>query len=322
MNCKHCKSENTIKYGKSNGHQIYLCKDCHTRFKDDESLPHMKVPAKLVTSALNMYYEGMSIKAIARTLKQEHEIEPSTATIYEWIQKYTQYALDSIKDYKPNPENIGDRWISDETVIEVDGNNVWLWDIIDDKTRFLLATRVTGSRKTVDAQLLIDKAIKTAGKEPKYVVTDSLSAYLDVSYGKDGEHLQAGIARGDDNTQKIERWHSTLKMRTKTMRGLKNIDSAIEFIDGFLVHYNYLRPHRALDGMTPAQAAGIDYPYKNWKEIIHNYKPSKHISREHKPRGSLRLQNIEFGRMHNKKRRQRQTKKVSQTTSVGITKGR
>jgi len=322
MNCKNCHSDNTIKYGKLGDIQLYKCKDCHTKFKSDDSLFHMKVPANLVTSALNMYYEGMSIKAIARNLKQEHGTMPSTATIYEWIQKYTQYATDSIKDYKPNPKKIGDIWIADETMIQIDGNNVWLWDILDDKTRFLLATKISGSRKTQDAQTLIDKAIRTAGKEPKQVLTDSLAAYLDVNYGKDAEHIQAGIARESEHTQKIERFHSTLKTRTKVMRGLKNIDSAIEFLDGWLVHYNYLRPHHALDDMTPAEVAGIDYPYENWKDIIHNHKPSRYIGRAHKPRTSLRLKDIGFGKP--RKRRPNKSKsvkrKLAQTPSISTTK--
>ena len=146
IKCKYCQSENTIKYGKLNDVQLHYCKDCHSKFKGDDTLFHMKTPANQISSALNMFYEGMSINAIRRNLKQEHGNLPSTATIYEWIMKYTQYATDSIKDYKP--KKIGDTWIADETVIEIDGNNVWMWDIIDYDTRYLLATRISRSRTT------------------------------------------------------------------------------------------------------------------------------------------------------------------------------
>ena len=156
INCKYCQSENIIKYGKYKGVQLYYCKDCGSKFKDDDTLFHMKTPANQVSSALNMYYEGMSIKAIRRNLKQEYGNVPSTATIYEWIQKYTQYAMDSIKDYPP--KGVGDNWVADETVIEIDGENIWLWCIIDYKTRFLLATRISRSRTTIDAQILYDRA--------------------------------------------------------------------------------------------------------------------------------------------------------------------
>ncbi len=253
----------------------------------------MKTPANQVSSALNMYYEGMSIKAISRNLKQEHDNMPSTATIYEWIQKYTQYAVDSIKDYKP--KKIGDTWIADETVIEIDGNNVWLWDIIDYDTRFLLATRISRSRTTRDAQILYDRAVKLVGREPDKVITDKLASYLDIDWGRDTEHIRSRPFAVENNTQMIERFHETLKQRTKVIRGLKNIESAHDFISGWLVHYNYIRPHTALNDRTPAEVAGIDYPYKNWADIT-RHKPSKPIITEHQPRGKVELPRIQVGR--------------------------
>ena len=64
-NCKFCNSENIIKYGTYGGVQLYFCKDCGSKFKDDDTTFHMKTPTNQVTSALNMWYEGMSIKGIA-----------------------------------------------------------------------------------------------------------------------------------------------------------------------------------------------------------------------------------------------------------------
>ena len=293
VTCPYCDGTGISKFGTYKGVQRYWCKVCRRKFKADDTLFHMKTPTNQVSSAINAYYEGMPIKAVRRHLHQEHGNMPSTATIYEWIQKYTQYATDSVKGYRPN---VGDTWIADETVIELDGQNVWLWDIIDDKTRYLLATRLSRSRTTRDAQILIDRAVKTAGKEPKVVITDKLASYLDVSYGKGTEHRQGRPFAIEDNTQKIERFHGTLKQRTKTMRGLKNLESAIAFIDGWLAHYNYLRPHEALNDKTPAEAAGIDYPYENWADIIRKHKPSKPVIVEHQPRDRIKLPHVQVGR--------------------------
>lgn len=318
MNCKMCQSENVIKYGKYNGEQLYYCKSCGSKFKDNDNTFHMKTDTNEVSSALNVYYEGMPIKAITRHLLQEHAHEPSTATVYEWIQKYTQYAIDSIKGYKP--KTIGDIWVADETVLNIDGQQLWLWDIIDDKTRFILATRLSRSRTTQDAQTLIDRAIKTAGKSPRLVVTDKLPSYMDVNYGKDAEHIQGGIARGgEDSTQKIERFHGTLKQRTKVMRGLKNFESALDFTDGWLVYYNYLRPHHSLQNKTPAEVAGIEYPYKNWADIIRKHKPSKPVVIEHQPRTASRVPFTRIGRPRKRVRKvSRRVGHNTPTTMGGI----
>ncbi len=99
--CKHCGSSGIVKFGTYEGVQRYWCKICKRKFKDYDTTFHMKTDANPVSSALNMYYEGMSIKAIRRHLLQGFNNAPSTAIIYEWIMKYTQYATDSIKGYKP-----------------------------------------------------------------------------------------------------------------------------------------------------------------------------------------------------------------------------
>jgi len=72
------------------------------------------------------------------------------------------------------------------------------------------------------------------------------------------------------NNNKVERLHNTVRERTKIMRGLYNDKSATAFNDGFKAYYNFIRPHQALNGKTPADVAGVDLKLgKNrWKGII------------------------------------------------------
>jgi transposase-like protein len=167
---------------------------------------------------------------------------------------------------------VGDTWIADETVLRVAGQNVWMYDIIDRDTRFLLATRFAISRTSHNAEMLMKEASQRAnGQIPKTVITDANSSYpdgIEMAFGSQSEHIQSRPFAKEDDTQRIERWHETLKERTKIMKGLKSLDSGMAFIDGFLVYYNYFRPNEALDGKTPAESAGIKFPYKNWAEII------------------------------------------------------
>ena len=52
------------------------------------------------------------------------------------------------------------------------------------------------------------------------------------------------------------------------MRGLHTPESARLFMDGWLVHYNFFRPHMSLNDRTPASVAGIKFPYRNWKDVV------------------------------------------------------
>jgi hypothetical protein len=61
--------------------------------------------------------------------------------------------------------------------------------------------------------------------------------------------------------------HGTIKSRTKVMRGLYTLESAKLFMAGWLAHYNFFRPRMSLRDKTPAQVAGISFPFRNWKDI-------------------------------------------------------
>ena len=272
--CKYCGFEGVVKFGTYKGAQRYYCKVCNRKFKAGDTTFHMKLETNLVSSALNVYYEGLSVKDIRGHLLQEHGRAPSTATIYKWIHKYTQYAIDSVKDYHPN---VGDIWIADETALKVGGQNVWLFDIIDIKTRYLLATRLSRSRTALDVQMLMDRAIKMARKNPKMVLTEKLASYLDIYYGKATEHRLSSPYSNEDSISLIERFHDTFKDRMKVMRGLKNFETASDYAHGWLVNYNYLRPHESLSDKTPTQVAGINYPYKNWADIIRKHQPTAKV---------------------------------------------
>jgi hypothetical protein len=90
---------------------------------------------------------------------------------------------------------------------------------------------------------------------------------IELAYGADAQHKQGAPFDIINNTNLIERFHGTLKERTKVMRALKNRDTLEKFMDGWLVHYNYFRPHMSLDGKTPAEASGINFPFHNWKDV-------------------------------------------------------
>jgi len=265
--CKYCNSTNVVKFGTYKGNQRYWCKDCQRKFKNDDSLFQGKVSASDISTAMNEYYAGMSINDIRRCIKQEKGYYPSQSTVYQWVDKFTDMAVNHFSQYKPQ---VGNVWTADETVLKLDGKDVWLWDIIDEKTRFLLATKMSYTRTINDAKILFKLAKERAGKAPEVIITDKLKAYIEAAgeVFTDTEHKRSKPFTDTESTNKIERFHSTLKERTKVMRGLKDANSALAFTDGFIAYYNFIRPHEAIDGRTPAEEAGIKYDVKNWAGVI------------------------------------------------------
>jgi putative transposase len=270
ISCPHCGSSNVIKYGSYEGVQRYYCNVCKRKFKADDTPFHMKVSGEQIASALALYYTGSSITDIRHHIKQETGYSPSKSVVYNWIDKYNQQAANHFSKAKPK---VGDKWVADETMIDLDkGIKVWFWDIIDADTRFLLASRVSLTRTTEDAKRLVQDAVKRAGKPPKVIVTDKLKAYPDgifTALGGYTEHLQGSpFTIATDSTSKIERFHETLKERTKVMKAFRDIESLITFADGFLTYYNYFKPHEALKGKTPAEKAKLRYKVKTWGDVV------------------------------------------------------
>ncbi|MDP3062894.1 MAG: DDE-type integrase/transposase/recombinase [Chloroflexota bacterium] len=276
VTCKFCGEHETIvKFGKTPaGRQRYLCQKCGRTFMDNQAPEGMQFPVPVMASAINQFYEAVSLRKIARQIKMDYGVAPSHMNIYRWVVRYSQKAAKALADV---PVRVGREWIADETVLKLKsrgGENVWFWDAIDDKTKFLLASRLSETRTTKDAQALMERAEQRAGIVPKTIVTDKLRSYLDAverTWGADTRHVKAGpFVRGksEDSTRAIERFHGTLKDRTKVMRALGNKRSAGVIMDGWLVHYNFFRPHSGLGSKTPAEVAGARTPFRSWKDVI------------------------------------------------------
>lgn len=273
ITCKYCNSASVKKFGTFNGIQRYYCNDCKRKFVPNTALPYMQTPVEQVALALSLYYDGLSLNAIRRNLKQAYGNYPSDSTVYGWITRFTKEAIEKTKDIKPE---LGYVWLADETVIEIDGVKHWLWDIIDIKTRFLVASHISLRRTTDEAIMLMHKANRRAGKYPKVLMTDSLVAYFDaisLTYGNQARHLRVKKFTVKPNNNIIERLQGTIKGRTKVMRGLKSYETAKLIMEGFGVHYNFIRPHESLETatdkyVTPAKKAGVILPCDDWLRMI------------------------------------------------------
>jgi transposase-like protein len=112
---------------------------------------------------------------------------------------------------------------------------------------------------------------------PIAVIHDGLESYREafkkefyVNRGRQTFELRSVSIREKGKNNRIERLHNTLKDRTKTLRALDNDESAQKMIDAIRLAYNFTRPHMALEGRTPAEAAGLDLQLNGnrWKDLI------------------------------------------------------
>jgi transposase-like protein len=272
--CKLCGSSDVVKYGKIGDTQYFWCYNCKHKITALDTLPKMQTPIKEVASAVSMYYDGLSQNDIRRELKQIYNRDVSDFAVYNWIERFTKDAVNITNHYRPN---VGYVWLADETVINVGGKQCWLLDIIDVKTRFLVASKLSPTRRVEDVQDVLKEAYTRTGRIPKVIMTDHLEAYIygiKLTFGDKAKHLQVKKFTAKPNNNIIERMQGTIKERTKVMRDLKSLDTAQLVLDGFLVNYNYFRPHETLK-TTPANKAQVRFPYDNWEDLIKHSEEAK-----------------------------------------------
>ncbi len=271
--CRHCGSTDVSKDGKYKDAQYYICKDCESKFSGKDCYPKMKYPKEANVRALTYYYNGMSYKAINHTLSDISKISPSKSTIWNWVIKYSKLTNRYVLTLKPH---LSDKWIADETVIDIWGEHYWFWDIIDTETRFLIASHLSRTRTERDATKLFQMAKLRSKYRPAIIITDKLGqynkAFRKVFYSSTPSHkafhLTSEGFQSPTNTNLIERFHGTLKQRTKVMRDLKEKNSARIVLDGYVTHYNFFMEHQYLEGLTPAVAGGIGGDLHNWGDMI------------------------------------------------------
>ena len=273
ISCRKCGSHDISKDGKYKGNQYYICKDCNGKFSGLDTYPRMKHPRDLIINTITNYYNGMSYRNISQTFEDLKGVDIPKSTLWRWNVKYSNMVNRYTLGLHPK---LSDVWIADETVVDLWGVKYWFWDIIDTDTRFLIASHLSRTRTQKDAIKLFYMAKLRSKTRPKKILTDKLTiypgAFNKVFYSnikaRKVEHLTSEGFGSKTNTNLIERFHGTLKQRTKIMRDLKDCHSARIVLDGFVTHYNFFMEHGYLNARTPAAVSGIGKDINNWGDLI------------------------------------------------------
>ena len=275
--CLYCSSKELVKDGvrhnKNGDIQRFTCKSCGKRFVRNMGFEHLKATPQIVTNALQLYFTGESLRNVRKFLLLQG-VKVSHQTIYNWIAKYTGLMAKYLDKITPQ---VSDVWRADELYLKVKGNMKYLFAMMDDETRFWIAQEVADSKYVHDARHLFQAAKIVAGKKPNILVTDGLRPYHEAwmkefrtsKHDTSTVHISHITLTGEHHNNKMERMNGEVRDREKVMRGLKKTDTPI--LTGYQIFHNYIRPHEALEGKTPADVCGIEIQGENkWLTLIQN----------------------------------------------------
>ncbi len=277
--CKFCESNHIIKKGlrknKNYSIQTFQCKDCKRKFSINIGFEKMRVTPQAITASMNLYFNGESLRHVVDFMKL-FGVEVTHQTIHNWIKKYIGLMETYLESITPQ---VSDKWYCDEIFLKIKGDRKYLYAMLDDSSRFWIASQVAKTKYTEDVRPLFKNSQVRAGKKPKVLLSDGAKNFMQAhkkewysNYKKDKvEHIRHIHFKGDKNTNKMERLNNEIRDREKVMRSLKTDDSPI--LTGMQIFHNYVRPHMGIDGMTPSEKAGIKIEGLNkWITIIQNAK--------------------------------------------------
>lgn len=269
LSCK-CGSVNIIKIGirhnKSGSIQRFKCKECSHKWSDNLGFAYNKINSKIITLALDLYFKGVSLRKVKEHIKLFHGINVSPSSILNWIHKFGQVVTPFVDSLVP--KDVSGVYHIDEMVVHVrkekieKGHYQWLWNMMDNTTKFWISSKVSQRREVEDARAVFQDAKRKTPK-PLAIVHDGLMSYNEAYWreyyenkGPRVQNVRSVSVRHEGLNQVVERLNGTFREREKVMRGMDHKESAQKLIDAYRIHYNFIRGHNGI-GKTPAEQAGI-----------------------------------------------------------------
>lgn len=219
-------------------------------------------------TALSMFYLGKSsFRNISLILRTAFGIKVSHTTISNWCKNFAPL-FDNVRlKLMPMLDFSSDEWHADETVVKIAGIKHYIWFVVDSETRFIIGYHLSPHRDSPQAFSLLH-SVKELGK-PKAIVTDRYSAYkVPVKSVLGVKHIQVQSFQDAISNNLIECFNKQFKAWYKTKQGFASFESANNLISMFVFFFNFVRPHSALDGQTPAQVAGLVLSKRQKREFL------------------------------------------------------
>lgn len=104
--CSSCKSSKILKQGyrknKVGKKQKYQCIECKLWFVEDDGFKRMRYKPKIISRAIHMHNDGLSLFQVRNHLWQYDGVKVSREAIRRWVKKYSLF----LKSDKPTKSKV------------------------------------------------------------------------------------------------------------------------------------------------------------------------------------------------------------------------
>jgi transposase-like protein len=244
--------------------RVYKCKSCGRKFSERAGTPfwHLKKEEKDVLTASLLYIKYPLSTYQVADLLELFRINVSASSIGRWPQRFGHSAKKIARRYRVKFSRI---WHVDEKFTPHKrvpskrwkrGKRKWAYQItVLDSRGNVVASYLAPERSTEAAKKALRRAKKEAGFSPDILVSDDCPIYdrgVNV-LGRRTRHVRAhfegklipygkGVVLLSNN--KIERYHSQIAPKIRSMRGVKNLEKGDRFFQVRNFVHNFSRKGR------------------------------------------------------------------------------
>lgn len=255
--CPACGAGSWKNGSSRSGRRVYKCKSCGRKFNDRAGTPfwHLEKGEKDVLTATLLYTKYPLSTYQVADLLELFGVKASASSIGRWPKRFGHSAKKIAKRYTIKFSRV---WHADEKFVphkrvpskkRKRGKRKWAYQItVLDSDGNVVASYLAPERSTAAVKKALRRAKKEAGFSPDIIVTDDHPSYdrgVNV-LGRRTRHVRAhfegklipygkGVLLLSNN--KIERYHSEIAPKVRSMRGVKNLESG----DCFFQVYNFMR---------------------------------------------------------------------------------
>ena len=209
----------------------------------------------VMADALSLASKGMPLSKVAMELDRKgHHFHPFT--MYRWAAESGPLMEAHTKKFRPWT---GFKWHCDEICHKILGQKAYLFMIMDHSTRFVLASMVSPKKFGAKPLPMFRRAARLVGVTPWVSVTDGLNAFVVPARNVFRRSVGLFVHIAEIHAQNVYNVQESLNGEIKPLLlrrgGFKIMNSPL--IGLAILGYNFFRPHAALGGKTPAEAAGI-----------------------------------------------------------------
>jgi len=252
-----------VGFSRSN-RRVYMCKSCGKKFNERAGTPfwYLKAPEKDVLTATLLYVKyPLSTYQVAELLEL-FGVRVSASSVGRWPQRFGTSAKRIAKRYKIKFSRI---WHVDEkftphkrvpSKLWKRGKRKWAYQItVLDSESNVVASYLAPRRSTEAVKKVLRRAKEEAGFSPDIVVSDKYNAYdrgVNV-LGRQTRHVRAHfegkwIPYGKGavllSNNRIERYHSEIAPKIRSMRGVKNLERGDRFFQIYNFSHNFSKKGR------------------------------------------------------------------------------